>query len=156
MRTGRKVVIITQATIAADIARFESILPMLEFSSQLAAGKSPHWKDGAKMFSTMEQLSQHLAGLNNVSRGTIWTWYRRFLRDGYSGLRRTSRVDQGRSRFFDLHLRSAALVIEMSTQRRRSAFSIHNGLLRSGENAPSYNTTREFVNSLRMRQRKNR
>ena len=149
-------IIITQATIAPALARFVSILPMLELASQLAAGKSPRWKDGAKIFSTMEQLSRHLAMLNGVSRSTIWMWYRRFLREGYLGLRRSSRADQGRSRFFALHFRSAELVIEMSTQQRRSAFSIHNELLRSGEDAPSYNTTREFVNSLRRVKRKTR
>ena len=147
-RRCRRSCIITQA-IAAAIARFEAICPMLEFRRQLTAGNSPQYKYGAEWISTMEKLSQCLAQLNCVSRGTIWTWYRRFLRDGYSGLFRVSRADQGSSRFFATHFRSAALVTELAIQSQRSAFSIHNELLRSGEATPSYNSTREFIKSLR-------
>jgi hypothetical protein len=129
---------------------------MLEFDRLLNAGNKPEWKDGSATIATMEQLSQHLALLNGVSHSTIWKWYSRFKRQGFSGLHRPQRADKGRSLFFVRHFRSAAFVIELSVKSGRSAFSIHNELLRSGEDAPSYNTTREFVKSLRSRQRKTR
>ena len=140
---------ITQQTIAGAIRKFIIICPMLDFATHLDLGNKPRWCDNGKEFTTLDGLSWHIVRMNHISHGTLWHWYSRFKREGYSGLCGKPRGDKGTSRFFRKHPGSAAFVIRLSIRKGFSALAIHKELLQSCEDAPSLETTRAYVNSIR-------
>jgi hypothetical protein len=143
-----KKIVITRQDLEEINRRFAAICPLLEFKHRLNRGGKVLFRDCENIFHTMEDLSVHIAQISHISHATIWHWYSKFQRDGFHGLHICERSDKGYPRFFMNHIRSAALVKVLS-RGGLSAQSIHNQLISSGEEAPSYDTTRTFVRLLR-------
>lgn len=123
--------------------RLLAILPMLERWEQVKRGKKPP--------TTVRRLVEGIAQQHKVSIGTIWRWYRRFLRYGFAGLAH-ARLDAGQSRFAKAHPEIVDMIRARLT-RGRSAFAIFKSLrMVLGPQAPSYPTVRSLLKQLRARE----
>ncbi len=107
-----------------------AIIPMLERREQARRGQ--------KLPTTLRAIVEEIAAQHGVRISTVWRWYGRFLRYGFTGLSHTIRADAGQSRFAK---KNPEIWQMIRARNGHSAFAIFKSLRAVlGPHSPSYPT----------------
>ena len=142
---------------AQAMKRLEAIAPLVEFSRRSSSKRSrPTFRtSGGVAVKNMGSLANYLAEQNQVSSRTLWHWYTRYRKHGYTGLVDRIRADKGKSRFLEAHPAIRAYVENKYLRERLSVQLVYQALLRDLTSidldcarAPSYSTVRAYLQQL--------
>lgn len=136
-------------------AHHDTIRPLLAFE---ASGRAPITLPDGKEISTLNELAawtgaQHRSGPKSAR--TVRRWLKRFKKSGDSGLAKSVRKDEGKSRFFTDHPAAHAYIEKkFLVERIENASLIWEALRRDWSNiegkgkAPSYSTVQRHLDSI--------
>ncbi len=123
--------------------RYEAIAPLLEFGSKQP--NAPHLR-------SLGAFTKWIAQQRNISERTLWRWYSRFRKHGWTALADRARSDKGTSRYFEENPVLREFAEKKYLSERLSITAVHEALLREcGKrtlDAPSYDTVRTFLRGL--------
>jgi hypothetical protein len=140
---------------AQAVRRLEAIAPLLEFSSYGKRARPTFRTVGGVSVRSMSALAGYLADQRHVCARTLWNWYARYRKLGYSGLIDRVRCDKGKSRYFEAHPAVRAFAENKYLGERLSIRLVYQALLRdlrslelACSRPPSYAAVRSYLQKL--------
>jgi putative transposase len=144
-------------------ARLAIIEPLINFQaenhaaprSQLHLDLGLRLPDGREV-SSLTTMAEYLSRSHDLSRATIFRWYRDFRRAGLIGLAPKTRNDKNKSRFFERYPKAATLASYLFLEQRQSVEKAHEAIKRDrlslgiapAARLPSYETVRRLLKGL--------
>lgn len=144
---------------AAARARLAIIEPLINFQaekhaaprSQLHLDLGLLLPDGRKV-SSLSTMAEYLSHSHQLSRATIFRWYKDFRKAGLLGLATKTRNDKDKSRLFERHPEAATLAGYLYLEQRQSVRKAYEAIERdhlslglTPDELPSYETVRRLL-----------